>query len=485
MRDSVLHRKKFALDVWAKIIVYHVNIHLNYQQIVDVMWTDWQVRISKGTVRAICEYFEVAGSRHVDEKTRQLVRTNEKVVLSLDGARPVAGEPSLWAFTDRLTGRVLRVELLETAANEVLGRILNEIECDFGVPIVAVISDRRESIVLAVERFLPGIRHAFCHLHFLQNAAAPVAARDSHLLTRVRSKVKHLSIIQKTRAGKAAPREGSRDPVSVVLEPLAEELKCAVAARGDRIKIFPGLEAYRNLEHIHKHFLPALDRDLPRALARSRDVVKREIEGILSDFRTLYEETVALSRDYHKLRKILGRHDKTGKQIRREVGKWTYMLQGRLKRRDLPFEPGKIKWQRLSHATPVEWAWKEWVRLVNSHESGLFEAYDDPLIEFTNNAKEQLFRKCKHHFRALYGRRDVARAFQTHGPQFCRLKELDLAEKGIKEVLLASETAFVKAGIHELHAVYATTRRIWRIREKDTGNLEKLLGNLEVLAKDL
>ena len=81
---SVIQRKRFALDVWAKVIQHHFKHHLNYSLIVELMWDDWTVSISRGTVKHICEYFEMAGKQYMDEKVLNDVKTNGRIVLSLD-----------------------------------------------------------------------------------------------------------------------------------------------------------------------------------------------------------------------------------------------------------------------------------------------------------------------------------------------------------------------------------------------------------------
>lgn len=49
----------------------------------------------------------MAGKQHADEIVLKDVKLNGVIVLSLDDAQPVKNEPSLWIFSDRLTGHVL------------------------------------------------------------------------------------------------------------------------------------------------------------------------------------------------------------------------------------------------------------------------------------------------------------------------------------------------------------------------------------------
>lgn len=83
---STIKRKRFALDVWAKVIQHYFKHHLNYSLIVELMWDDWEVSISRGTVKHICEYFEMSGKQYMDEKVLNDVKSSGKIVLSLDGA---------------------------------------------------------------------------------------------------------------------------------------------------------------------------------------------------------------------------------------------------------------------------------------------------------------------------------------------------------------------------------------------------------------
>jgi len=139
---SCLRRKRFSLDVWAKVIQHHFKHHLNYSLISELMWDNWEVSISRSTVKHICEFFEMAGKQYMNKKVRDDIVKNGKIVLSLDGAQPVKNEPSLWVFSDRLTGHVLLARNLESAPASKLQAIFKEIEDLYGVPIVAVISDK-------------------------------------------------------------------------------------------------------------------------------------------------------------------------------------------------------------------------------------------------------------------------------------------------------------------------------------------------------
>lgn len=468
---SAMQRKRFALDVWAKVIQHHFKHHLNYSLIVELMWDDWEVSISRGTVKHICEYFEMAGKQYMDEKVLNDIKSNGKIVLSLDGAQPVKSEPSLWIFSDRLTGHVLSARFLESAPASKLKSIFEDIEDLYGVPIVAAISDKQKNIVNAVKAFKPSIPHAYCQYHFLNHIAEPIASKDSRLKTVLKKAVRQLSIVVNS-------RYADSNELYKLFLPISEELKCAISTRGDRFKIFPGIECHANLQHVIDKLEPFKSFSLGLKISRSLNILIEALNDLLSKTHQLRDEIVFLISDFKQIRKIFGKRANRAAYIKKQVDQWVYMLQSRLKRRNLEHDPCNIKWQQPSYKLSCEEVWQQWIRLVNSYKKGLFVAYDDNQLEFTNNAKEQLFHRSKHHFRALMGRENISKIFLEHGGLYSQLIDIDYSKKNVTSILLASETPLTESHRMRFTAQYATFKRMWRIREIDTGNIARFEKNL-------
>ena len=471
---SAIKRKRFALDVWAKVIQHYFKHHLNYSLIVELMWDDWEVSISRGTVKHICEYFEMSGKQHMDEKVLNDVKTNGRIILSLDGAQPEKNEPSLWVFSDRLTGHVLFAVNLDSAPAAKLRAIFEEIEEKFGVAIVAVVSDKQKNIVNAVKSFNPEIPHVYCQFHYLNHVAEPIASKDSHLKTILKKAVRAFSIVVNSKLA------GSNELYKLFL-PISEELKCAISTRGDRFKIFPGLECHANLKHVLDNLARFKSFSANQKISRSHDSLINALINLLSETQQLRNEIASLIPDFEQVRKIFGKRANRSDYIKKQVDKWVYKLQGRLKRRSLEHDPSNIKWQAPTHKLSCEEIWQQWIRLTHSYRSGLFIAYDDDELEFTNNAKEQLFHRSKHHFRALLGRKNVSRIFLEHGSLYSQLIDIEYSKNNVTSILLASETPLVESHRRKFTAQYATVRRTWRIREIDTGNFKLFEVNLQQL----
>lgn len=480
--EMAMTRKKFGLDVWAKVIQHRFKHKMNYLQIEQVMWDDWEVSVSQGTIKSICEYFESAGKEAVDQETIGLVKKEGRIVLSLDGAQPEKGRPAFWVFSDRLTGRILLTRYLEVAAAELLVKIFKDIEKLYGVLIKAIISDRQQNIVNAVKMFNPNIPHAYCQYHFLHHVREPIAAKDSHLLTNLRSAVKLFSIVvNRTKADVGTL--GADSSVYGTFAPVVEELLCAIDTKGDRFKIFPGLEAYENLKYVAARLRQYDVNRLSPIINRSMGALINALSSLIDEFATLANEIAALAMDFNLLRIILKHRQWDGTRIKKKVDDWVYMLQSRLKRRGIEYTPENIKWERPAYTMKMVNVWQQWIRLVGSYQAGLYVAYDDKEIEHTNNPKENLFSRTKHHFRSTYGRDDIQDEFEKHADSIVRLLDFDYEPDNVKEVLLTADTAMVDAFRDDLHAVYISTRRKWRIRDEDTGNFAIFDANLKASIK--
>jgi hypothetical protein len=268
--------------------------------------------------------------------------------------------------------------------------------------------------------------------------------------------------------------------VHVLLNPLVEELKCALATTGDSIKVFPGLEAFANLEHVLDKLRPLLGIPTIYRIKVSLNAIATQLAIILAGVRAKKDEIAGLVTDFTKIREILGHRKWNSKRIRIAVHKWVKMLRKRLGRRGMVNDPTVLKKiQCGTKATSAE-IWQEWIRLHYTHEKGLYIAYDYPELGFTNNEKEWLFGRERHHYRKMFGRGSVTKSLVVHGKYYCRVIQLDLSSSTIRRILENADAKMIQDGFKELYKFNHRARRNWRIREKDTGNFKRLEENLRL-----
>ena len=67
----------------------------------------------------------------------------------------------------------------------------------FGLPIVGVISDKQESICLAVRHTLPTVPHQICHDHYVKDVAQPVCEADRHVKKELNKRVRGIRDIER------------------------------------------------------------------------------------------------------------------------------------------------------------------------------------------------------------------------------------------------------------------------------------------------
>jgi hypothetical protein len=110
-------------------------------------------------------------------------------ILSLDGLAPEGGEPQLWVVRELQTQLTLRSGWLSQQDETAFVNFLQPIR-DLGLPVLAVLSDKQQGLLPAVAKVFPQARHAFCQMHYLRNAAIPVAEADETMKITLRQQVR-------------------------------------------------------------------------------------------------------------------------------------------------------------------------------------------------------------------------------------------------------------------------------------------------------
>jgi len=151
-----------------------------------------QVQISEAEVRQL--YYE----RHLPllacHERQYLARlrvtaAETGLLLSLDGLAPEGGEPQLWVVRELRTGLTLRSGWLSGQDQTAFEHLLQPI-ADLGLRIAALLSDKERGLVPAVGTVFPGIPHAFCQMHYLDNLATPIAQADEAMKVTLRQTIR-------------------------------------------------------------------------------------------------------------------------------------------------------------------------------------------------------------------------------------------------------------------------------------------------------
>lgn len=119
----------------------------------------------------------------------QAARQHGGLIISLDGLAPEGGEPQLWFIRELVTGLTLRSGWLSRFDQITFEAFLEPLS-EMAWPILAVLSDKQKGLPEAVAAVFSEACHHFCHSHYLNNLADPLAKADSAFNVKLRKAVR-------------------------------------------------------------------------------------------------------------------------------------------------------------------------------------------------------------------------------------------------------------------------------------------------------
>jgi hypothetical protein len=188
----------FGLDVVAHIGELRYRDNLSITKIRDQLKSESNLVISIKEVALLCEVFlalVTTVARHDSALIEQL-RLWGGIVLAIDGVQPEKSHETLYILRDVRSGRVLVAKTLLSSATPEIELLIEEV-LSLGLPILGVISDKQESICLAVQHKLPIVPHQICQYHYLKDMAQPVCEADRHVKKELKKKVRGIRDLER------------------------------------------------------------------------------------------------------------------------------------------------------------------------------------------------------------------------------------------------------------------------------------------------
>jgi hypothetical protein len=188
----------FGLDVVARIGELRYREHLTITKIREQLTREAHLSISLKEVALLCEVFLalVTTVVHHDEELIAQLKTGGGIVLAIDGVQPEKSYETLYILRDVSSGRVLVAKTLLSSATGEIEQLIEEV-IELGLPIIGVISDKQESICLAVQRKLPTVPHQICQYHYLKDVSQPICDLDRHMKKELKKKIRGIREIER------------------------------------------------------------------------------------------------------------------------------------------------------------------------------------------------------------------------------------------------------------------------------------------------
>lgn len=437
----VLPHYTFGLEVVALIGELRYRQHLTIGEIAAELKSRG-VSISLKETQLLSEVFLALVETTVkdDPQVVEQLRRQGGIVLAIDGIQPEKGNETLWLLRDVLSERVLVARNLLSSGSVELAPLIAEVK-QLGVPIWGVISDKQESLCLAVEKELPGVPHQLCHYHYLNDVAKPVCEADRKLKKQLKQKVRGVREVERKVAHEpSAEARVVRDYCVAVREVMRDDGKYPLEPAG--IKLYDKLNQIRT--------------SLERSLAARASQKLQRLLVILNVITTLtkdYARLVVAWSWIHGLAHLLN-EGATREQAEARLRQYVAGLP-------------RVGDQELDEiAAHLE-------KLTKAFAPKLFAFHDQPLLPKTNNDLEVFIGQLKKDRRRVTGRKDTCAFILREGRAVALLKSLPSQPTWV-EAFAAVDIEHFQKSLSELRRADQRSQA-WQARR----DLEVYLSHLE------
>jgi hypothetical protein len=297
------------------------------------------------------------------------------MVLAIDGVQPEKSHETRCILRDVRSGRVFVATPRLSSATPEIEQLIDEV-LGLGFPIVGVISDKQESICLAVQRKLPMVPHQICQYHYLKDVAQPVCEVDRHFKKELKKKVRGIRTIER-QAEQASTKEAQMvaDYCLAVRTVMRDDGKYPLEP--------PGLKLYQKLQLIAA--------SVERVMAVRPSALLRKLSRMLSvlpQFQKEFERLVLLFSWIHHIAHLLNAGT-TDEDAQSQLLTFVHGLRQSCPHEDL-----------LNVVAYLE-------KITEAFTPYLFEYIKQPLLPRTNNDLELFIGRIKKSRRHITGRKNT------------------------------------------------------------------------------
>lgn len=381
------------------------------------------IQISESQVRYLYQQVYlpllVCHERQQTAQLTQAVAAYGGLLIALDGLAPSGGEPQLWFIRELTTGLTLRSGWLSRFDQTTFEAFLTPLT-ELPGPIVAVLSDKQNGLQSAVATVFPTARHHFCQTHYLDNLAAPWAARDTAFNVALRQAVRaEVGVLLRTEhltpttdanvltvtgilpdAAQDPVPETAPPPLSAPPEPeattavitqLCHHTRYLLTLKGRPPFQLAGVETYQHLQQVVTFSGELLAYQHTPRLAQLHQGLQRALALFAAQYQDLCQGNTWLQ----GIAQILEPPAETATTSTQVAARLRSYLDDLLR----PPEP-----------EPHLAAFRQHVDTVSrSYWDGLFHCYDCPQLPRTNNDLESHFRDTQRRLLRTTGQRNLTR----------------------------------------------------------------------------
>jgi len=360
-------------------------------------------------------------------KELKAVSEHRGLILSLDGLAPEGGEPQLWLVRELQLGLTLRSGWLSRQDRDTFVNFLQPI-ADLGLRVVAVMSDKQRGLEPAVPIVFLEAKHGFCQMHYLKNAAEPVAEEDQAMKVTLRKGVRSEvgELIRREKVEKPGvltvtglvptpveePREQAQpesrvsptvpDPIvqehEAIVQDLLRRVRYLLTLKGRPPLRLAGIEMYERLAEVQTCLDTLLDHRTDSRLTELRQGLHTALNSVQVDYAKLRQAANWLQH-IADLLDPEGKPGRSGAQVQQELSAYLEDLD-----------------QESQDSPRLHSFCKKIRKTTLNYTPGLFHCYDIPGLPRTNNDRESEFRDLNRRLLSTTGQKGlVKRIIQREG----------------------------------------------------------------------
>ena len=342
------------------------------------------------------------------------------LILSLDGLAPEGGEPQLWLVRELQTGLTLRSGWLSQQDQGTFERFLQPIR-DLGLRVAGILSDKQRGLAPAVAVVFPQAKHGLCQMHYLKNAAEPVAEADQEMKITLRQGVRAeigplirqeqvetegvltvTGLVPSAVEEKTTPNQENPVPQDPAVAAVGQEREAIVQDLKRRIRYLltlkgrppfrlAGIEMFERVSEVKGCLEILIDHDPEPQLVHLHQGLAAALQAVQADYTDLRQAAGWLQ----AIADILdpdGNPARSGAEVRQEL--FAY-LEAIPQESQLPPDLARFYQQILQTS--------------RNYAPGLFHCYDLPGLPRTNNGRESEFRDLNRRLLRTTGQKGLVR----------------------------------------------------------------------------
>jgi len=416
-------QRTYGADVFRFIAEEFLVYELKPGQIFKRLTKKYQLKISKDTVRRICDDILKLKSLKIDEKTLEIVKKQGYILLGFDGQDPGGDAPSIWCFMDLISNRVLATYKFDSIDNEILHHTIEKIQQFYAVKIIGWVSDKQNLITKCHDIFYPEIPHQYCQYHFLRNTWNHLEALDSNAFLTLKKVVNSLYIHKKSNSAPVFFEGLGKKPVREVFKDVDKDLQKMIKGRNKTFKELRGIRLFERLTE-YQHRMDDILEDKDPSLRFTKILTKTslDLKSALNEVESYCRASQELYQFFQQIREVFGNENSSQKEKKGVLAKIYKEIFSKARKADpklsLPdlksFLPNKKKFKIEIMA--------EWCRLWESYLPGLFQYYNFPMKIKTNNSLEQGFSTQKQALFNRVAKANIIHMIATRGEDYLRIK---------------------------------------------------------------